>query len=159
MKRLLLLVSALFCALFSFAQLLTWAPPFPTENDASQNLVITMDATKGNLGLLNYTPTTNVYVHIGVITNKSSNSDDWKYVPFQWATTPSAGNATFIGSNKWTYTINGSLRSFFGITDPTETILKIAILFRSGNGNSVQRNADGSNMYVPVYTDYVAKRK
>lgn len=158
MKRMLLLAIATVVALFVHAQLLTWSPPFPTENDPSQTLVITVDAAKGNQGLLNYTPTTDVYVHIGVITNKSINTDDWKYVPFQWGTTPAAGNATYIGNNKWTFMISGSLRSFFGITDATETVQKIAILFRSGNGSKAQRNADASNMYIPVYGSSLAVR-
>jgi 1,4-alpha-glucan branching enzyme len=79
-------------------------------------------------------------------------------VPFTWATTPSAANASYSSNNKWTYTINGSLRSFFNVTDPTEIIQKVAILFRSGNGSKAQRNADGSNMYIPVYTSDLAVR-
>ena len=158
MKRLLLTVSALCCVVASYSQLLTWTPPFPRENDPGQSLVITMDASTGNQGLLNYATTNDVFVHIGAITNKSTTGDDWKYVLFQWATTTAAANASSLGNNKWSYTINGSLRSFFGITDPTETILKIAILFRSGNGNRVQRNRDGSNMYIPVYTAPLAVR-
>lgn len=153
MKRLLLLIVALGCGLVSFPQLLTWTPPFPVENDPAQTLVITVDASKGNQGLLNYTSTTDVYVHIGVITSKSTGSNDWKYSKFTWATTPVAANAAYIGNNKWTYTISGSLRTFFGITDVTETIQKIAILFRNGAGdnNRVQRNTDNSDMYIPVY--------
>lgn len=158
MKRLLLLLIATCCCMFSFAQLLSWVPSFPVENNASQTYVITLDATKGNAGLLNYTPTTDVYVHIGAITNKSTSASDWKYVKFTWATTPAAANATYIGSNKWTYTITGSLRTYFGITDVTETIQKIAILFRSGNGNMVHRNADGSDMYLPIYSSALAVR-
>ncbi|MBI1781334.1 MAG: T9SS type A sorting domain-containing protein, partial [Sphingobacteriales bacterium] len=42
--------------------------------------------------------------------------------------------------------------SFFNITNTAEHIQKIAILFRSGNGSKVQRNADASDMYIPVYT-------
>lgn len=158
MKRLLLLTAALYCGISSYSQLLTWTPGFPTENNAAQTYVITMDATKGNQGLLGYTPTTDVYVHIGAITSKSTSASDWKYVPFAWATTPIAGNAVYIGGNKWTYTINGSLRSYFNITDVTENILKIAILFRSGNGNRVQRNTDGGDMYLPIYTSALAVR-
>src|SRR5678809_1327945 len=135
MKRMLLLTIACIVGFFVNAQLLTWTPPFPKENDASQTLVITVDANKGNQGLLAYTPTTDVYVHIGVITNKSSNSSDWKYAPFTWGTTTAAANAPSAGTNKWQFTITGSLRTFFNITDPTETILKIAILFRNGNGS------------------------
>src|ERR1700712_3737543 len=112
MKRLLLCLTAFLCGMFSYSQLLTWTPSFPTENNPAQTFVITLDASKGNQGLLNYSPTTDVYVHIGVITNKSTSSSDWKYVPFTWATTPSAANAAYIGNNKWTYTITGSLRSF-----------------------------------------------
>lgn len=158
MKRLLLLLTATCCGLFSYAQLLSWTPPFPTENDASQTFVITMDANKGNKGLLNYAPTSDVYVHLGVITNKSTGANDWKYTKFTWATTPIAANATYIGNNKWTYTITGSLRTYFGITDATEFIRKIAILFRSGNGNLVQRNAEGSDMYIPIYFSGAAIR-
>ena len=118
-------------------------------------MVITMDATKGNQGLLNYTPTNDVYVHIGVITNYSTGPTNWLHVPFTWGTTNPSAQATFIGSNKWTYTINGSLRTFFNITDPNEHIQKVAILFRNGSGSQVQRNADGSDMYLPVYDNSI----
>ncbi|HLO37818.1 MAG TPA: hypothetical protein VK173_04990, partial [Lacibacter sp.] len=158
MKRMLLLAIATAASFFLNAQLLTWSPPFPVENDPSQTLVITVDATKGNQGLLNYTPATDVYVHIGVITTKSTSSTDWRYAPFQWGTTTAAANAPSSGTNKWQFTITGSLRTFFGITDPTETILKIAILFRTGNGGKKQANADNSDMYVPVYNSNLAVR-
>jgi 1,4-alpha-glucan branching enzyme len=151
MKRLLLFFVTAICGLSLNAQLLTWTPLFPKENDPNQNLVITVDDTKGNQGLLNYTG--DVYVHIGVITNLSANSGDWKYVPFQWGTTTAAAKTTSLGNNKWQYTINGSLRTFFGITNSAETIKKIAILFRSGAGDKKQANADGGDMYIPVYPD------
>lgn len=158
MKRLLLLMLAASCGTVLKAQLLTWTPPFPKENDPAQVLEITVDASKGNAGLLNYTPLTDVYVHIGVITNQSTDSTNWRHVPFTWATTPTAAQAVSLGSNKWKFTISGSLRSYFNIADPAETIQKIAILFRSGNGNTVQRNADGTDMYVPVYGNALAVR-
>ena len=90
MRLLLAFVAVLLCSAVN-AQLLTWTPDFPTENNASQNLVITMDASKGNKGLLNYSNSNDVYVHIGVITNKSSGSNDWKYSKFTWGST-SAGS-------------------------------------------------------------------
>jgi glycosidase len=135
------------------AQLLTWTPNFAKDND---NIVITMDATKGNQGLNNYTPTSDVYVHVGVITNLSANAADWKYVKFTWATTPPAAQATSLGGNKWQFTIN-NIRSFFGVPG-TETIQKIAILFRNGAGTTVQRNTDASDMYIPVYDNSLAVR-
>jgi Alpha amylase, catalytic domain/Secretion system C-terminal sorting domain/Carbohydrate-binding module 48 (Isoamylase N-terminal domain) len=154
MKRAFILLATIIGFVFSAsAQLLTWTPNFAKDND---NIVITMDATKGNQGLNNYTPTSDVYVHVGVITNLSANASDWRYVKFTWATTPPAAQATFLGSNKWQYTIT-NIRAFF-VVPAAETILKIAILFRNGAGTSVQRNTDGSDMYVPVYNNTLAVR-
>jgi hypothetical protein len=154
-KRLFLLLLPFFLIKISDAQLLTWTPDFPVENDAAQTLIITVDATKGNQGLLNYTPTTDVYVHIGVITNLSTGPTNWLHSLFTWGTTPAAAQCVYLGNNKWKYTINGSLRTFFGLTDPTEHIQKIAILYRNGSGSQAQRNADQSDMYVPVYDNSI----
>src|SRR5687768_15302607 len=109
MLRLLLVVTAMCIGSFLNAQLLTWGPDFPVQDNAAQNLVITVDATKGNKELLNHAAA-DVYIHIGVITNLSANASDWKYVKFQWASTSSQAQATSLGNNKWQYTINGSLK-------------------------------------------------
>jgi 1,4-alpha-glucan branching enzyme len=155
MKKYLLFFVIVFFSFQSFSQLLSRTPQFPMEN--STPVTITVDANYGNKGLLNYAPS-DVYVHIGVITNLSANSGDWKYVKTTWGTTDAAAKATSLGNNKWSFTITGGLRSYFGISNSSEKIQKIAILFRSGNGNSVQRNADGSDMFVPVYTNALAIR-
>lgn len=157
MKRLLVTAGFLFCVSTAlFSQLLTWAPAFPKEND---NLTITVDATKGNQGLLGFSGT--VYVHVGLVTSLSSNAGDWKYVLYTWASTTAAAQATPAGTNKWSYTIN-NIRTFFGVTNGSETIKAIAILFRDAAGNRVQRNTDVSvfngNMYVPVYDNNLAVR-
>jgi 1,4-alpha-glucan branching enzyme len=158
MKKYLLFFLIVFFSSQSFSQLLSWSPQFPMES--STPVIITVDANYGNKGLLNYTPVNDLYVHIGVITNESANSGDWRYVKTTWGIANSAWQATSLGNNKWSFTINGGLRSYFGVTDPTETIQKIAILFRNANGNSSikQANADGSDMFVPVYTNALAVR-
>lgn len=156
MKRLLPAIVCLLCVHSLYAQLLTWTPAFPKEND---NITITVDATKGNQGLSGFAG--NVYVHIGLITSTSTNAGDWQHVPFPWTTTPVAGQATAAGTNKWSFTIN-NIRGFFGVTNAGETIQAIAILFRDAAGNKVQRNADVSvdngNMYIPVYDNSVGIR-
>ena len=140
----------LFSIIAAKAQLLSWSPAF--LHDTSNKVTITVNANFGNKGLLNYT-TSDVYVHTGVITNLSTSSSDWKHVRTVWATTYSWEHATYIGNNEWTFSIDttGGLRAFYGMTDTSEHIQKIAILFRSGNGSYAQRNADGSDMYIPVY--------
>jgi 1,4-alpha-glucan branching enzyme len=159
MKKIVLFLLLIFSISVTKAQLLSWSPSFPVEDDAATNVVITVDATKGNQGLLNYSPTTDVYVHIGVITNKSATPNDWQYVKFpNFNIVYAQAQCTYLGNNKWQYTITGGLRTFFGITDVTEHIQKIAILFRNGNGSKKQANADGSDMYVPVYDNSLAVR-
>ena len=137
------------CVLTAEAQLLKWTPSFIQENSTA--VTITADARFGNKGIFDHTPVTDVYVHIGVITNLSTGASNWKFVKFDWGVANPAANAASTGSNQWTFTINGGLRNFFGITNSVEKIQKIAILFRSGNGNKVLRNDDASDMYVPVY--------
>lgn len=158
MKKLLLTIVVSIAGIVTKAQLLSWTPSFPTENDAAQTLVITLDASKGNKGLLNYTPG-DVYVHTGVITNLSISATDWKYVKFnQNFNQPNVQlQATSLGNNKWSFTITGSLKNYYGVP-AGETIQKIAILFRSGNGAKKQANTDGSDMYIPVYNANLAVR-
>jgi 1,4-alpha-glucan branching enzyme len=153
MKRVLLLVVASVAVIFVNAQLLTWSPAFPKETD---NITITVDATKGNQGLMGFAG--NVYVHIGAITSLSSGASDWKHAPFTWGSAESAALATSAGANKWSYTINNP-RSFFNLA-AGEELKYIAILFRQGNCTncSAQRNADGSDMYVPIYTGSLSVR-
>ncbi|MCU0403534.1 MAG: hypothetical protein MUE99_03215, partial [Chitinophagaceae bacterium] len=137
------------CVLFTKAQVLSWTPEFFGENGT---ITITMDANFGNKGLLGHSDT-NVYVHTGVITNLSANATNWRYVKFNqnFTTTNPALKATPLGNNKWTFNI-ANIRAYYGVP-AGETIQKIAILFRSGNGSRVQRNFDGSDMYIPVTAD------
>lgn len=148
-KKILLVIYLFASSLTLQAQLLRWSPSFIQENSAT--VTITADAKLGNKGLFDHTPATDVYVHIGAITNLSTGASNWKYVKFEWGTSNPLANAPTTGPNQWTYTINGGLRNFFGITNSLEKIQKIAILFRSGNGNKVLRNDDASDMYIPVY--------
>ena len=151
MNRLLAAFGCLFFSGTVFSQLLTWTPAFPRDSD---NITITVDATKGNHGLMGFSG--NVYVHIGVITSLSTGGTNWLHVPFAWGSTTAAAQATSDGANKWKYTIN-NIRSFFNVP-AGETIKNIAILFRDGAGNIVQRNSDGSDMYIPVYDNNLAVR-
>jgi 1,4-alpha-glucan branching enzyme len=147
MKKFTIAYALIFLSLITNAQLLTVDVPFPTD---ASTVVITADASKGSRGLLGHTPT-DVYVHTGVTTNLSTNSSDWKYVKFdQNFTVPNASlQATSLGNNRWSFTIT-NIRAFYGVP-AGETILKINILFRSGDGSKKLANIDGSDMYLQVY--------
>jgi glycosidase len=159
MKKILLSLGVIVLTIPGFSQLLSWSPAFQTESSTTA-FQITMSPNFGNKALLAYTPTSDVYVHIGVITNLSTSNSDWKYVqPANFNLPVPALSASFIANSpspvddQWRFTINGGLRTYFNVTDPAEHILKIAILFRNGNGSKVQRNAgnvDNGNMYIPI---------
>ena len=149
MRKILLPLVFLCLSLSSLSQrLLSWTPEFPLDNST---VAITVDCNKGNQGLLNFEggASSNVYVHVGVITSNSTGPSDWKYTKFTWGTTNPAANATALGNNKYLYTIS-NVRSFFGVPGG-ETILKICVIFRNGSGSIKQVNSDNSDMYIPVY--------
>lgn len=155
MKKIILSAGILLLYSIVNAQLLTWSPQFPNDNST---LVITVDATKGNQGLNNYPDPNNIYVHCGVTTNLSTNGgQQWLYTNGStgaaWGSVNATLKAVSLGNNKYQYTIN-NIRSFFGVP-AGETIKTVNILFRDANvvpsAVKKQANADGSDMYIPVY--------
>ena len=144
-----IILAVLWCSGVS-AQLLSTVPAFPKD---TSTLNIIVDCSLGNQGLYNYGDT-GLYVHIGVITDSSTNSSDWRYVPFTWGTANQLAAATSLGNNKYQFTIH-NIRAYFGVP-AAEVIYKIAILFRNASGSLVQRNSDASDMYASVYTSSLA---
>jgi hypothetical protein len=133
------------------AQELTSVPAFPQD---TSSVTITVNCNLGNQGLLNVD--TGVYAYMGLITDSSTTSSDWRYVPSNcsWGVANAAVRATYLGNNQFSFTIP-HIRSYFGVP-AAEIIYKIAILFWGDAGAIAQRNADASNMYVPVYTTALA---
>lgn len=127
--------------------LLKWNPESFSDNS---DVEIICDASQGNKDLLNYPG--DVFVHLGVITDKSKNKDDWQYVKFKWGSREPEAKTIPAGKNKWKYKIK-NIRNFFQVPND-EQIKSIAVLFRSGACIDIYckvlRNSDGSNMYIPV---------
>jgi 1,4-alpha-glucan branching enzyme len=130
------------------AQVITVQPAFPTANDA---VVIVFDASKGSAGLKNYSGT--IYAHTGVITNKSVNNSDWKYVKTSWGQNTPATQLKSIGSNLWQLIIEPDLRTYYGVP-ASEDILQIALVFRSGelvgNGYLEGKGDGGTDIFYQV---------
>jgi hypothetical protein len=133
--------------LASCGELVSVSPKKPSETD---DIRIRMDATKGDQGLLDYTG--DVYVHLGLITNKSEHALDWRFVKFAWGSRDPTALAKPIGKNKWEYTIKNP-RAFFQVPED-EKIYQLAVLFRSGACIDVYckvlRNEDGSDILIPI---------
>ena len=122
----------------------------PEHFTDTSSITITGNAAMGNKGLLGFKGP--VFVHVGLITDSSVNSNQWRYVKFKWGSTEEAARATSAGDNSWTYTIP-NIRAFFGVNQ-NEKIERIAILFREGNCIDtlckVLRNTDKSDIFIPI---------
>ncbi len=120
-----------------------------TVTDTSA-FTITCNASKGNKGLLNYDGP--VFVHLGLITDSSNHSNEWRYVKFKWGSTEEAALATPESKNSWSYKIP-NIRKFFQVSD-NEKIMELVVLFREGNcidtACKTLRNSDKSDIRIPV---------
>jgi glycosidase len=147
MKQLLTAFIAFLSVTCAKAQELTSVPQFPQDTGT---VTLIVNAALGNQGLL---PAggTGVYAYMGLITSSSTSPSNWLHVPTAcvWGTANAAVAATYLGNNQYSFTIPG-IRAYFGVP-AGEVIYKVAILFWAQNGNIAQRNADGSDMFVPVY--------
>lgn len=125
----------------SFGQVVSLTPTFPSQTDT---VTITYDATQGNGALEGYTE---IYAHMGVITDKSTSPSDWKYVVGEWGTPDPAVTMTYIGGNKHikTYDI-----SDFHSIPAGETVLQLAFVFRTADGSVVGRDANGGDIFVEI---------
>jgi glycosidase len=125
------------------SQIISTAPAFPK---ASDNVIITYDASLGNAALRGFTGA--IYAHTGVITDKSTSNSDWKYVQGTWGTA-TAPLMTSIGNNKYTLNLN-TIRTFYGVPS-AEQILKLTFVFRNQTGSVAGRASDGGDIYVDIY--------
>lgn len=135
---------------YSVAQIVTTEPVI--IQDASKNVVLTYhaDSPLGNGGMKGLAASAEVYAHIGVITNLSVNTADWKYSPKEWGDNSPKYKLTYAGPDTWQLNI-GDMRTYFGITDASEVIEKIAVVFRTGDKSKEGKTKAGGDIFVDVY--------
>ncbi|HOJ36921.1 MAG TPA: alpha-amylase family glycosyl hydrolase [Ignavibacteriales bacterium] len=145
MKKLQLLLFFIVSSIF--AQVVTVTPSFPTDKDS---LTIIFNAAEGTKGLMGYTG--DVYVHIGVITDKSTSSSDWKYVKAAWNVNLPECKLTPLGNNLWSLYIKPNIRAFLNVPS-SEKILKIAMVFRSADGTKEGKDVGGKDIFYNIYEE------
>ncbi|MCB2407812.1 alpha-amylase family glycosyl hydrolase [Hymenobacter lucidus] len=127
------------------AQVVTTQPTFFRDTD---QVTLTFDATQGNGALAGFTGP--VYIWTGVITDKSTSNSDWKYVKSPSFNTPDpAALLTRSTTNPNLYTLTFTPRTFYGVP-ATDQILKLAMIFKSGDGAVVGRATGGGDIFVDV---------
>ncbi len=121
--------------------------PTPLQ-ESSKDVTIIYHAEQGTAGLKGLT--SGVYTHIGVVTNKSNGG--WTYAPSKWGDNSDKYAMEYVSSNTWKLKI-GDIRTYFGITDPTETVEKLAMVFRNADCSKEGKATGGADIFVDVYPD------
>ncbi|MDE6418318.1 MAG: hypothetical protein K2K49_03825, partial [Duncaniella sp.] len=145
----LLTLVALVISVGTGAQVVTTTPEFLTPS--SKNITVTFHADWGNAGLANAPVSGEVYAHTGVITNTSTSPSDWKYAP-TWGDNSAKYRMTYAGDNLWTITIP-DIREFYGITDPSVKVEKLAFVFRNGAKTREGKDINGHDIFVTLFPD------
>ncbi len=152
MKRVLLILLPF--AVFFQGQIsaqVIWADPaFPTP---SQPVTIYFDATQGSGGLAGCN--CDVYLHTGVITLFSSSNSDWKYVVTTWGVADAAWKMTPVPGQPdvYSYDIGPSIKEYYGVTNQSEIIEKMAFVFRNANGSMEGKDVGNADIFYDVYPD------
>lgn len=133
-------------ALSVSGQVITTNPAIITAN--STNVVITFHADGGNKGLMGTSSSTAIYAHTGVITNKSTSGSDWLHAT-NWNAPQETHRLKYVNNNTWSLTIP-DIRSFYGITDASETVEKLCFVFHTKAGGEA-KTAAGGDIFVPIY--------
>lgn len=145
MKKITLFLIALMClgSLGAKAAMFTASPAPVQESD--KDIVITFNALESGVTALKGL-STDLYAHLGVYTTKSPNA--WAYVVTDWNTNTEANTFKHVADNTYQITLSGDLRSYFGITDATETITSICVIARTADGT-----AQTKDYFIDVYPE------
>ena len=141
MKSIFTLLSALVFTALN-AQV-TLDPVFATQFDS---VTVLFNATQGSKGLMNISPN-EVYMHTGVITNKSSSLTDWRNVQGVWGTDDAPRKMTYKGNNIYEKRIH--IHTFYGLTN-SDTVKRLAFVFRNRAGNKEGKTSDGQDIFVDL---------
>ncbi len=140
-KRRLFAVLILLFSINLYSQILQWTPEFATRYD---QITITYDPAQGNGALAGVFP---IYIHTGVITNLSTTPTDWRYVKTVWNNNITGQVPMTFVNNKWQFTID--IPNYYQVPE-SEEILQLAFVFRNADGSKVGREADGSDIFLPL---------
>lgn len=146
MKKILLIIALIFFNEIS-AQVISSEPEFPTVNDSLVIFFNANEITGRGKELATYSGT--VDVHTGVLTNKSSDSDDWKYVIAGWDQNIAKAQCIKVSAGVYKLIIGFPLE-YYSITNLSsdEKVEKLAFVLRASN-----RSIQTDNLYLDIYEE------
>jgi len=132
-------------------QVVTTSPAIPAERDP---VTLTFHADRGDAGLAGQTG--DIYIHTGVITNLSARQDgcqaneaDWRHVKTAWGQNTPETLMTRTAPD--TYTLNiPDIRAYYAVPE-SETVLRLAMVFRNATGTTTGKDTGGCDIFVDVF--------
>lgn len=118
----------------------------PQNPDVDNDLVtITFNANEGNAALANYTQP--IYIHTGVVTEKSGHPMEWLHVQGEWGKVNPKWEMTPKGNGLYEFTLK--IRDFYQVPKPDQ-ILKLMMVFRNADGTLVAKTAENTDLVVTI---------
>jgi len=132
----------LFLCQASFAQVIWLVPESPSVTDS---VTLFFNASEGNKALKNLGD--DVYLHTGVITDKSLDGHDWKYVVGNWGKDDKSVLMKREGENL--YSFRFLINSFYKLR-PEDVANQLAYVFRNQDGTLVGKTKENEDITVSV---------
>lgn len=126
----------------SFAQICWLKPENPKVTDT---VTLYFNAAEGNRALADQPG--DVYIHTGVITNKSIDAHDWKYVIGNWGKDDQSLKMKREGKNL--YSFRFVINSFYMLR-PEDVVNQLVYVFRNMDGSLVGKTKDNEDITVAV---------
>lgn len=126
----------------SFAQLCWLKPENPKVTDS---VTLFFNAAGGNKALMDQAG--DVYIHTGVITSKSIDSHDWKYVIGNWGKDDPTLKMKREGKNLFSFRF--VINSFYQLRSE-DVVNQLVYVFRNMDGSLVGKTKDNEDITVPV---------
>ncbi|MEQ8581644.1 MAG: alpha-amylase family glycosyl hydrolase [Marinoscillum sp.] len=120
------------------AQMVTLSPSNPSGDD---EITVTFDANQGNGELVG---AAKVYLHSGVVLD-APDGTAWNNAIGNWGMDDGVGQMTKVEgtSDKWEIKLTPTARQYYGV-DASETIFRLAMVFRNADGSKKGTAAPGT---------------
>ena len=141
------IISLLLFSINISAQVISSEPQFPTVGDSIVVYFNANEISGRGKELATYNGT--VDVHTGVLTNKSINDGDWKYVIAEWNQNPAKAQTVKVSPGLYKLTV-GNPFQYYNITNlpSDEKIVSLAFVLRAAN-----RTIQTDNLYLEIFEE------
>lgn len=134
-------IGILCTAITAYAQQpLIMIPVTPTQSDS---ITLYFNAEQGNRALYNWKG--DIFLHSGIITQKSATNTSWQHVRGEWGKTIPELQLKRESDNLYSFRLHP--KSFYGL-ESDESIVRLAFVFRNADGTKAAKHSDDQDFYL-----------